>query len=73
VEGQTIRLDGDVPSGTALMLSDKLLDLDQEVKVIVNGKPVASAKVPRTAAAIQRSLADRADLPAAATALMVLP
>ena len=73
VEGQTIRLDGDVPSGTTLMLSDKLLDLDQEVKVIVNGKQVASAKVPRTAAAIQQSLVERADLPAAATALMVLP
>ena len=73
VEDQTIRLDGDVPSGTTLMLSDKLLDLDQEVKVIVNSKQVAAAKVPRTAATIQRSLMIRADLPAVATARMVLP
>jgi dienelactone hydrolase len=73
VEGQTIRLDGDVPAGTTLRLSDKLLDLDQEVDVIVNGKQVVSTKVPRTAGAIMESLAERADLPAAAAALLVLP
>ena len=73
VEDQTIRLEGDVPAGTTLRLSDELLDLDQKVDVIVNGKQVASSKVPRTACAIRESLAERADLPAAATALLVLP
>jgi dienelactone hydrolase len=73
IEGQTIRLDGEVPSGTTLRLSDQLLDLDQAVKVTLNGKELAAAKVPRTAAAIVQSLEERADLPAVATALMVLP
>ncbi|WP_193212640.1 transglutaminase domain-containing protein [Luteolibacter marinus] len=73
VAGQTIRLDGDVPAGMELRLSDDLLDLDQAVTVIVNGKQVASAKVPRTAGAIVDSLKQRLDLPAAASAVMVLP
>lgn len=73
VEGQTIRLDGDVPSKTALRLSDQLLDLDQPVTVIVNGKEAWNAKVPRTAEAIGKSLQERADLPAAAVALLQLP
>ncbi len=73
VSGQTIRLDGDVPVGTSLRLSDKLLDLDRPVTVFVNGKRVSSAKVPRTAAAIRQSLEERADLPAAASALLKLP
>ena len=73
VEGQTIRLDGDVPSGTSLLLSDELLDLDQAVSVIVNGSPAISTKLSRTAAAIQQSLEERLDLPATATAIFVLP
>lgn len=72
-EGQTLRLDGDVPAGMALRLSDKLLDLDQAVTVFVNGKQVFSGKVSRIAAAILQSLEERADLPAAATAALLLP
>ena len=56
-----------------MRLSDRLLDLDQEVKVIVNGKDVAAAKVARNAAAIRQSLDERLDLPAAASAVLVLP
>lgn len=73
VTGQTIRLDGDVPTGTSLMLSDALLALDREVTVLVNGRAAVSAKVSRTADAIRQSLDQRADLPAAATAVLVLP
>ena len=73
VEGQTITLTGDVPAKMELRLSDRLLDLDQEVKVIVNGKDVAAAKVARNAAAIRQSLDERLDLPAAASAVLVLP
>jgi dienelactone hydrolase len=73
VDGQTIRLQGDVPAKLELRLSDELLDLDQDVKVTVNGTEVASAKVARTAAAIRRSLEERLDRPAAASAVMVLP
>jgi poly(3-hydroxybutyrate) depolymerase len=73
VDGQTIRLEGDVPAGTGLGLSDKLLDLDREIEVMVNQKPVFNGKVPRTIAAIRASLAERADPKAVATALLTLP
>ena len=73
VEGQTIRLDGDVPPKTELWLSDKLLDLDQAVTAIVNGHTAVTTHVPRTADVIRRSLEERIDLPAAATGLLVIP
>ena len=73
VDGQTVRLEGDVPAKLELRLSDNLLDLDQEVKVSVNGKEVVAAKAVRSAAAILRSLDERLDLPAAASAVMVVP
>jgi pimeloyl-ACP methyl ester carboxylesterase len=73
VDGQTIRLEGDVPAGTGLGLSDKLLDLDRTIEVMVNQKPVFNGKVPRTIAAIRASLAERADPKAVATALLTLP
>lgn len=73
VEGQTIRLEGDVPAKLELRLSDTLLDLDQTVTVLVNSKEVLSNKPTRNAAAIHRSLEERLDLPAAATAGLVLP
>ena len=73
VDGQTIRLEGDVPAGMELRLSDQLLDLDQPVTVILNGKEVGPVKVPRTAGAIVTSLSERLDLPAAASAVLVLP
>jgi dienelactone hydrolase len=73
VEGQTIRLEGDVPAKTELRLSDALLDLDREVAVLVNGKQVSVGKVPRTSAAIRQSLKERLDPPSAATAILVLP
>lgn len=73
VEGQIITLSGDVPAQTELRLSDALLDLDQSVKVVVNGKEAFNGQVPRTAATIRRTLEERADLPAAATAILELP
>jgi dienelactone hydrolase len=73
VDGQTITLTGDVPAKTELRLSDVLLDLDQSVKVLVNGEETFNGKVSRTAEAIRRTLEERADLPAAATAIIILP
>jgi dienelactone hydrolase len=73
VDGQTVRLEGDVPSGVALLLSDALFDLDQEVTVLINGRTVTTTRIPRTAETIRQSLHRRADLPAAATAVLVLP
>jgi hypothetical protein len=72
VAGQTIRLSGDVPAGTTLRLSDRLVDLDRPVRVIVNGRPAYSGKVTRTARAIQQSLLERLDPASAATALLSL-
>jgi dienelactone hydrolase len=73
VDGQTITLTGDVPAKTEIRLSDALVDLDQPVKVLVNGKEAFNGQVPRTAEAIRRTLEERADLPAAATAVLELP
>lgn len=73
VDGQTIRLDGDVPPKTELWLSDKLLDLGQTITVIVNGKAPLTSNPARAAGTIRRSLEERIDLPAAATAVVVIP
>ena len=72
VDGQAIALEGDVPPGLTLRLSDRLLNLDHAVTVSINGNPVFKGKVPRTAGAIRRSLAERADPMSAATATLVL-
>jgi hypothetical protein len=73
VAGQTIRLAGDVPSGTTLLLADELLDLDRPVSVIANGRELPPVKVVRTAGALWRSLGERADPPVAAFAEVALP
>ncbi|QJE96476.1 transglutaminase domain-containing protein [Luteolibacter luteus] len=73
VEGQTIRLEGDVLGKTVLRLSDQLLDLDQPVNVIVNGRQVWSGEVLRSPEAIAQGLLERLDLRAAATAVVELP
>jgi len=73
VEGQAIAIDGTVPAGLTLRLSDKLVDLDRPVRVTVNGRVAFTGKVPRTAAAIVQSLEERADPASAATALLRLP
>ncbi len=73
VAGQTITLNGTVPAHTTLRLSDRLIDLDKRVRVVVNGRAVFDGKVPRTAAAIVASLDERADPASAATALLTLP
>lgn len=73
VEGQAIAIYGAVPAGLTLRLSDRLVDLDRPVRVTVNGRVAFTGKVPRTAAAIVRSLDERADPASAATAMLQLP
>jgi hypothetical protein len=51
-----------------LLLNDALLDLDQPVTVIANGKKVFSGKVERSAKVIAAALADRPDPAACPTA-----
>jgi hypothetical protein len=70
VSGQTIRLQGDLPAILQLRLSDRLLNLDEPVAVIANDQEVFQGTVTRCAASILQSLAERADAPAAATALL---
>jgi dienelactone hydrolase len=73
VAGQTITLTGTVPAGTIVRLSDRLVDLDKPVRVVVNGRKAFAGKVPRTATAIVTSLEERLDPASVATALVRLP
>ncbi|MES2474637.1 MAG: alpha/beta hydrolase [Verrucomicrobiota bacterium] len=61
VEGNQIKLDGDVPDTIALHLADSLVDLDQPVRVEINGKEIFSGKVDRSAAAIFEGLSKLPD------------
>lgn len=70
VEGQTIELKSDEVRRITLRLCDELLDLDRAVIVKANGRIIHDAVVPRTAAAIAQSLAERADPRTVATALL---
>jgi predicted esterase len=72
VQGQTVRLEGDVPEDICLRLSDRLLDLDRPITVTVNGHGLFTGIVPRQASVILESLAERADPAAAATASLCL-
>lgn len=70
VDGQTITIDSDDVSAVTLRLRDALVDLDQPITVIANGKPVFAGVVPRTIAAIEASLAERNDPDTAASAML---
>ena len=52
VKGREILLEGDVPQGMTLHLSDKLLDLDAPLTVKINGAQAFQGIVPRTAEAV---------------------
>jgi poly(3-hydroxybutyrate) depolymerase len=72
VNGQTVELEGQVPAELCLRLSDRLLDLDQQIRVRVNGREIFAGKVERQAVAMLTSLAERADPAAVATAILCL-
>ncbi len=61
VRGNEISLDGDVPEGTTLHLSDSLVNLDNALTVRVNGEPSFQGVVKRSAAAILEALKSRPD------------
>ena len=73
VGGQTIQIDAEGAPKLVLRLSDALVDLDQPIVVKVGSEERFRGKVPRQAQAILTSLAQRADSPAAATALLEVP
>ena len=53
-----------------LRLNDRLVNLDQTIKVQLKGKTVFEGKVARQADAILKSLQQRGDIQSAATALL---
>jgi len=66
----TITIDAPDVARLTVRLNDRLVDLDQPVKVILNGKNVFDGKVTRQANAILKSLQQRADPQSAAVALL---
>ncbi len=73
VDGQTISLTGKLPAGMTLRLSDRLVDLDRPIRVMVDGRQVYLGRVARTAGAIRASLMERFDPASVATATLTLP
>jgi hypothetical protein len=69
-KGQTIMIQADDPHTITLRLSDSLVNLDQTINVIWNGKHIYSGIVKRSASAIDQSLNERADPSTIATALL---
>ena len=70
VERNIITLDAPDVTHVILRLHDRLVDLDQTIKVRLNGKTVFEGKVARQADAILESLQQRGDIQSAATALL---
>ncbi len=70
VEGQKITIKGAGKDELKLYLSDELVNLDEPVTVIVDGKEVHSGKVARTKEAIANSLKQRLDPKMTATAVL---
>jgi transglutaminase-like putative cysteine protease/predicted esterase len=71
VEGQRIRLEGDVPVGTRILLSDELLDLDKPVEVTINDEHVQKFLPERNAKVIREELKLRLDPAASPTAVLI--
>ncbi len=72
VTGQTIAITSNDVSKVTLRLRDALIDLDKPITVTANGKAVYQGHVARTTYAVQQSLFQRHDAPAAATAMLTV-
>ncbi len=70
VEGQTIRIETEDVNKLTLRLRDELIDLDEMIRIEVNGENILNIVARRTASAIAESLEERADPRTAATALL---
>jgi predicted esterase len=73
LDGRTIRIDGDVPPGTKLLLSDDLLNLDEPVGISVNGQETQTHKPVRNLKTIREALEQRLDPAATPTAVIACP
>ncbi len=67
---QTILVEGDLPAEFTVRLSDELLDLDHDVRVLAGGREVFRGRLERQAEALRASLQERADPRTAACALL---
>jgi dienelactone hydrolase len=70
INGQKIRITGDVPKGIQLLLSDELLDLDQAVEISVNNQPSIKVKAVRNLKTIREALKNQLDPAITPTALV---
>jgi hypothetical protein len=73
IKGRTISLTGDVPSGTQILLSDKLLGLDESIEISANGKAPFTVKPVRSIQTIRAALKERLDPSATPTAVIACP
>jgi pimeloyl-ACP methyl ester carboxylesterase len=73
IDGQKIRISGDVPKETQLLLSDELLDLDRAVEFSINDQPSLAVKAVRNLKTIREALENRLDPAAAPTAIITCP
>ena len=72
VKEQVITIEGAKGEELILYLSDELLDLDQDVKILVDGEEVHHAKIPRSPEVIKATLKKRLDATMAATAIFTV-
>lgn len=70
VDGQTITIETPGTGSLTLRLSDALLDLDKQVRVVAAGRTVFEGMVRRSLAALTQSLQERKDPDSVATALL---
>jgi poly(3-hydroxybutyrate) depolymerase len=70
--GQSILLAGGMPAVLTLRLSDELLDLDRDIRVLLAGRELFAGRVERRREAIRQSLLERGDPRSVATALLHL-
>lgn len=71
--GRKIILTGDVPTGTQILLSDQLIDLNEPLEISVNGTAPFYAKPVRTLGAIRAALKERLDPAATPTSVISCP
>jgi hypothetical protein len=70
IERRKIKLTGDVPPGTQILLSDKLIGLDEPLEISVNDKAPFPVTPVRTLVTIRVALKERLDPAATPTAVI---
>jgi predicted esterase len=73
IKRRSIRLTGDVPPGTQILLSDKLINLDEPIEISVNDKATFTTKPVRSIKTIRAALQERLDPSATPTAVIACP